>query len=135
MCRESVLSDSQQQNYIVKVCVENMTVSLMIGFICVYELNSVIKYLKCTFTEKNIYQSLSGTSLPDRAEDPRSKYTVTAVVVAFFILITIIVIMIVIRNKKPNINTSCRFQKRMFLYLRHNEDNSDHPEDVISAAV
>ncbi len=136
MCRESVLSDSQQQNYIVKVCVENMTVcSLMIGFICVYELNSVIKYLKCTFTEKNIYQSLSGTSLPDRAEDPRSKYTVTAVVVGFFILITIIVIMTVIRNKKPNINTSFRFQKRMFLYLRHNEDNSDHPEDVISAAV
>ncbi|XP_058601211.1 uncharacterized protein LOC131520761 [Onychostoma macrolepis] len=80
--------------------------------------------------ERNINQSLLGTSLPDTAEDPRSKYTVTAVVVGFFILI-IIVIMTVIRNKKPSFNTSCRFQKRMFLGLRHDEDNSNRPEHVV----
>ncbi|KAL0178993.1 hypothetical protein M9458_024435, partial [Cirrhinus mrigala] len=64
--------------------------------------------------------------------DPHSRYTVTAVVVGCFILI---IIMTVICNKKPDINTSCGFQKRMFMGLRQDEDNSDHSEDVIIAST
>ncbi|KAK2876077.1 hypothetical protein Q8A67_020173 [Cirrhinus molitorella] len=73
--------------------------------------------------------------LNPRIESEPSPSTAITPVVGCFILIIIviaivIVIMKVIHNKK-NFSTYCGFQKRMFLGLTHDEDNSNNPEDVI----
>ncbi|XP_073684887.1 uncharacterized protein [Garra rufa] len=79
----------------------------------------------------NTNEIKSGTSPPDTEVSVGYKVFVIAAVVGCFIII-IMGIITVIRNKKPNFNRSCGFQKRMFLGIRHDEDNSDHSEDVIN---
>ncbi|XP_058650032.1 uncharacterized protein LOC131551255 isoform X2 [Onychostoma macrolepis] len=81
-------------------------------------------------TEEGINNNPSEVSAPDTEAGLGAKVSAIAAVVGCFILI-IIITMTVIRNKKPNLNRSCGFQKRMFLCIKHDEDNSDHTEDVI----
>ncbi|XP_051769755.1 uncharacterized protein LOC127523272 [Ctenopharyngodon idella] len=72
-----------------------------------------------------------------RTEDnPGSNGTVIAAVVGcFIIIIIIIIIMTIIYKRKPNTNP-CGFQRRMFLCLRYDEDNSNFqeqsPQNVIN---
>ncbi|XP_016314958.1 uncharacterized protein LOC107667752 [Sinocyclocheilus anshuiensis] len=73
--------------------------------------------------------NVSGRSAPDTAAGHESKVSVIAAVVGCFILI--IIIMTIIHNKKPNFTKPCGFQKRMFLCIKHDEDNTTPPEDVI----
>ncbi|RXN37544.1 hypothetical protein ROHU_001958 [Labeo rohita] len=80
----------------------------------------------------NISKIISRTSPPDTEVDLGSKVSVIAAVVGCFILI---IIVIIIRNKKPNFNNSYGFQNSIILDIRHDEDNNDHPEDVINDSV
>ncbi|XP_016371786.1 uncharacterized protein LOC107711325 isoform X1 [Sinocyclocheilus rhinocerous] len=73
--------------------------------------------------------NVPGPSAPDTAAGHESKVSVFAAAVGCFILI--ILIMTIIHNRKPNFTKSCGFQKRMFLCIKHDEDNTTPPEDVI----
>ncbi|KAL0153158.1 hypothetical protein M9458_051529, partial [Cirrhinus mrigala] len=85
----------------------------------------------CGHDGKNFIVDITKSSLAKR-EDPKSKHNVTAVFVGCFILILIIIIiMTVIYKKKPNFTKPCGFQKRMFQCIRHKEDNTTPPQDVI----
>ncbi|XP_016371794.1 uncharacterized protein LOC107711325 isoform X2 [Sinocyclocheilus rhinocerous] len=71
-----------------------------------------------------------------KAEDPESKDSAskdTAIIAAVgcFSIVLIIVIMTVICKTKPNFTKPCGFQKRMFFCIKHDEDNTTPPEDVI----
>ncbi len=98
----------------------------------VYDLSIDIKDFKCTFTEEGINKNPSEVSAPDTEAGLGSKDSAIAASVGCFIIIIIIIItMTVIRNKKPNFTRACGLQKRVFLCIRHDEDTSDHTEDVI----
>ncbi len=71
----------------------------------------------------------SRTSPPETAAGLGSKDTV--MVVSGFTIILIIFIMTIIYKTKLNSTKLSGSQNKMFLGLRHDEDNSDHPEDVI----
>ncbi|XP_026133384.1 uncharacterized protein LOC113112145 [Carassius auratus] len=65
-------------------------------------------------------------------DDPESKDTaISAAVGCFSIVLIIIIIIIIIYKTKTNFNKSCGFQKRTFLCIKHDEDNTTAPVDVI----
>ncbi|XP_042591940.1 uncharacterized protein LOC122139290 [Cyprinus carpio] len=66
-----------------------------------------------------------------KTEDPKSKYPIITSVAGCFIIILFIIIITIICKTKPNFTKSCGFQKRMFLCIRHDEDNTTPPETVI----
>ncbi|KTF79544.1 hypothetical protein cypCar_00040313, partial [Cyprinus carpio] len=91
------------------------------------------KEFTVNIAEEALNKKLSGTSLyTTLSSRSRIKASAVAAIVGCFILIILILItMTIIHNKKPNFIKSCGFQKRMFLCIKHEENNSHHPEDVI----
>ncbi|KAK2876079.1 hypothetical protein Q8A67_020175 [Cirrhinus molitorella] len=65
--------------------------------------------------------------------EPSPSTSITPVVGCFILILIIVIVIVIMKviHSKKNFSTYCGFQKRMFLGLTHDEDNSDRPEDLI----
>ncbi|XP_016313724.1 uncharacterized protein LOC107666794 [Sinocyclocheilus anshuiensis] len=72
----------------------------------------------------------SGSSPPETAAGFKDT-VITVLVSGFLIILIIVIIMTIIYKTKPNFTKLPGSQNRMCLVVKHDEDRSVHPEDVI----